>query len=44
MGKDKSEEEKLKELIEEYKEKGLIEGYIDKDGKTILPKEEYKNW
>lgn len=29
---------KLKKLVEEYKKQGLVEGYIDEEGRTILPK------
>ena len=35
---------KIKKIVKTYLDLGLIDGYIDKDGKTILSKEAYDDW
>ena len=34
----------MKKIVKIYLELGLIDGYIDKDGKTILSKESFDDW
>ena len=40
----KSTNTKIKNIVKTYLELGLIDGYIDKDGKTILSKEVFDDW
>ena len=34
----------MKKIVKTYLVLGLIDGYIDKDGKTILSKESFDDW
>ena len=34
----------IKKIVKTYLDLGLIDGYIDKDGKTILSKESFDDW
>ena len=40
----KSTNTKIKNIVKTYLELGLVDGYIDKDGKTILSKEVFDDW
>ena len=35
---------RMKKIVKTYLDLGLIDGYIDKDGKTILSKESFDDW
>lgn len=34
----------MKKIVKTYLDLGLIDGYLDKDGKTILSKEVFDDW
>ena len=40
----KSVNGKIKKIVKDYIELGLIDGYLDADGKTILSKEAFDDW
>ena len=40
----KSTNTKIKNIVKTYLELGLVDGYIDKNGKTILSKEVFDDW
>ena len=41
---DKNVNNHMKKIVRTYLDLGLIDGYIDKDGKTVLPKESFDDW
>ena len=42
--KNKNINMQMKKIIKTYLDLGFIDGYLDKDGKTILSKETFEDW